>query len=589
MIPRSGFYGLIDTRGHLQSGDFTLPGLPPPRPPTGGTWLGIWTGGPLDVAVGHAGDRWLAFHGALYNRYALCRQLDLPDNTSTEQLLLLAWTRWPDNWMTHLDGLYALAQWTDGGRDLTLHRDASGALGLFHARTRSGGIAFSSHLGTLVRLPDVKRRLAGRGLHEYLRLLDIAAPNTIFEGVRAVPVGEGLILDALRPEVETVLPTRVFPPADTPFDEAVTELESHLSTSIGRRLEDMKHPAAFLSGGVDSALICALASRQRPDLETVTVGFEGAAYDETPIAQAISGHLGLQHHVLRFERADFVGALAHAGRHAEQPMADPAEPATLLAFERVKQTYDIVLDGTGADEQIGAMPPRHVRVAVAYAASLPAGLRRGLVAALPHLPGLAGYLPVFDFEHPAETMMRWHGFRREEIEALCDEPVSLAHTRFHEVFAQFPRTDHYARYSALMEALPCDRLSQAALITGLNVGFPFWNPEVEACLRGQPLAHRWRQDDPKRILRAVLARHVPRNIWDAPKHSFDFPLMAFLCAEDFEVVRRYLQHGRWTHWQILSPDRVTEYGRRFIAGEHGLRFRVWALVVLAAWLEAHHD
>jgi len=112
---------------------------------------------------------------------------------------------------------------------------------------------------------------------------------------------------------------------------------------------------------------------------------------------------------------------------------------------------------------------------------------------------------------------------------------------------------------------------------------------VEAWLRGQPLAHRWREDAPKRILRALLARHVPRKIWDLPKHSFDFPLLEFLSAEDFQVVHRYLLHGRWAHWQVLSPERVAEYGRRFIAGERNLRFRVWALVVLAAWLEGHVD
>jgi asparagine synthase (glutamine-hydrolysing) len=270
-------------------------------------------------------------------------------------------------------------------------------------------------------------------------------------------------------------------------------------------------------------------------------------------------------------------------------MADPAEPATLLAFEQVRERHDAVLDGTGADELAGAMPPRHVRVAVEYAARLPAALRRRLAALLPRLPGLTGYAPLFDFEHPAETMMRWHGFRRAEIEALCGEPVSLAHTRFYQVFSRFARGDHYARYSALQEALPCDRLSQAALITGLDVRFPFWAPDVETGLRGQPLAHRWRPDDPKRILRAMLARHVPRALWDLPKHSFDFPLQAFLCAEDFRVVRRYLLQDRWRRWQALAPDRVAEYGRRFIAGEHALCFRVWALVVLAAWLEGHFD
>jgi asparagine synthase (glutamine-hydrolysing) len=589
MIPASGFYGILDPRGYLPHENFNVAELPPPCHTSKSRWMGVWSERPLQAVFKGEGGRWLAFHGAICNQQALLQQLDLPADDCTGKLLLKAWGRWPDDWTTRLDGLYALAYWTEDGRDLTLRRDASGTLGLFHTRTASGCLAFSSHLGALVRLPGVNRRIARKGLHEYLRLLDIAAPNTIFEGVRAVPAGEGVILDTHRPEVEIVCATLPAPLLEVPFEDAVTELESRLTESVGRRLDGMKHPAAFLSGGVDSSLICALAARQRSDLETITVGFDGTAYDETPIARSVADHLGLHHRVLRFERDDFLRALANAGRHAEQPMADPAGPATLLAFEDIQQNHDVVLDGSGADEQVGAMPPRHVRVAIEYTARLPAALRRGLSAVLPRLPGLAGYVPLFDFEHPAETTMRWHGFRRQEIEALCGEPVSLAHTRFHEVFARFPRNDHYARYSALLDAMPNDRLGQAALITGLEVRFPFYDPAVETWLRGQPLAHRWQEDAPKHILRALLARHVPRSLWDLPKHSFDFPLLEFLSAEDFQVVRRYLLHDRWDRWQVLAPGHVAEYGRRFIVGERSLRFRVWALVVLAAWLEGHLD
>jgi asparagine synthase (glutamine-hydrolysing) len=590
LIPGSGFYCVLDARDSPTQRDFALRYPRQQCLSLAGKRIAFWENERQDAQfktdqTGHC----VAFHGVLYNRGALTRQLDLAASTPTGQLLLKAGATWPSDWTDRLDGLYVLAHWTGDGRDLTLRRDASGALGLFYARTASGGIAFSSHLDTLVRLPGVSRRLSRPALHEYLRLLDIAAPNTIYEGVRAVPPGEAVVLDALRPGVETALPPRAFPEVVMPFDDAVTELESRLAASVSRRLAGTERPAAFLSGGVDSSLICALASRERPDLQALTVGFDGNAYDETPVAQAIASHLGMRHRVLRFSREAFVGAVAKAGLHAEQPMADPAEPATLLAFEQVRQDHDTVLDGTGADEQVGAMPPRHVRVAVEHAARLPAALRRWLAATLPRLPGLAGYAPLFDFEHPAETMMRWHGFRRQEIEALCGEPVSLAHTRFYDVFARFPRDAHYARYSALMEALPCDRLSQAALVTGLDVRFPFWDPEVEAWLRGQPLAHRWREDAPKHILRALLARHVPRQLWDLPKHSFNFPLLEFLSAEDHRVVRRYLLDDRWERWQVLAAERVADYARRFIAGERGVGFRVWALVVLAAWLEGHFD
>lgn len=587
MIPASGFYAILDSRGAMSRDRFAASGLPPLAVVVEGLWLGIWSNGPLQAGVAADSGRFLVFHGALHNRSELLQLLDLAEDTPTPRLLLLAWQRWPDNWLRRLDGLYAIAHWRGDGRDLHLWRDPSGVLGLYHAWIAPGCLGFSSHLGTLVRLPGMIRRIERRALHEYLRLLDIAAPSTIYAGVGAVPAGEGLVLDSLQPDRQTVLPTPKFPVVEASFSDALEGLENCLDGSIARRLTHAARPAAFLSGGVDSSLLCALSSRHRPDLEAVTVGFDGPRYDETPIARKVATYLGLRHRILRFSRADYMGAIATAGQHAEQPMADPAEPATLLALKRLGSDCDSVLDGTGADELLGAMPPRHIRLAVDYAARVPTCARSVVAAALQCLPG--GYAPIFDFEHPAETMMRWHGFRRGEIEALCGEPVSLTHTRFYDVFARHVRASHYSRYSALMEALPCDRLSQAMLITGMDVRFPFWAPEVEACLRGQPMAHRWQPKSAKRLLRALLARHIPPVVWNQPKRGFDFPLEALLRAEDFALVRRYLHFDLWQQWQVLSPDGVAGYGRRFLAGEGSLRFRIWALIVLAAWLEGHQD
>lgn len=268
-------------------------------------------------------------------------------------------------------------------------------------------------------------------------------------------------------------------------------------------------------------------------------------------------------------------------------MADPALPATLLAFAWARRHYDAVLDGSGADELMGAMPPRHLRVAVQWAARLPTALRRHVAHSLQHLPHLAGYRPIFDFEHPAETLRRWQGFLPAEIEALTGGAVHLAHTRFYQVCERFPPPAHYERYTALLNVMPGERLTQAMYITGLDVRFPYWNAAVAALLRALPLHLRWRQDSPKHLLRALLAHHLPRALWDVPKHGFNFPLHNFLTAEDFQLVRRYLLDADWERWQVVSPPTVADYARRFIAGEASLTFRVWALVVLAAWLEGH--
>jgi asparagine synthase (glutamine-hydrolysing) len=338
---------------------------------------------------------------------------------------------------------------------------------------------------------------------------------------------------------------------------------------------------------VDSALICAIASSIDPELDAVTVGFERGDLDEAPVAARIARNLKLRHRVLRFDRTSCLAAFERFSRGAEQPAADPAATPTLLAFESCRNEYDTVLDGTGADELVGAMPPRHVRAAVEYGSLLPRPVRRVVVKGLRMLPAVSGYAPIFDFEHPAEMLIRWHGFTREEVAALCGERVSFEHTLFFRTFAGFPRGDHYERYRALLATMPSDRLHQAARMTGIYARFPYLEREIAGFVKGLPIDYVHAPNQPKRILRALLARYVPRSIWDSPKHGFDFPLHEFLSADDFLVVRRGLARERWAQRGILDPVRVAAVADRFIAGERALAFKVLALAVLDLWLDSH--
>lgn len=506
--------------------------------------------------------------------------------------MLAAWRRDPAGFVHGLDGVFALV--LRSGDDLLLYRDPSGLRNLFWSRTRDGRLAFATDLQALLAMPGVEPTAGGASLHEYLRFLDIAPPNTWYAGIRAVEAGRLVRLrtqgtEAIDPLDDRACDLQYGALALRHFDDALSTLEGLLQRGIDERLADARRPAAFLSGGIDSSLICALASRSRADVTAITVGFDGEAYDEAPLAGRIAQHLGLRHEVLRFGHDDYLAAFDRLTRSLEQPMADPATLATVLALEHCRDRYDAVLDGTGADESVGAMPPRHVRVAVAWGSLLPIALRRGMARMVRSLPPLSGYAPILDFEHPADTMIRWQGFSRTEIEALCGEAVSFEHTTFYRTFARFSRHAHFERYTALLNAMPCERLTQASRVTGVHMRYPFCDRDTDRFLRQLPREFRDLPGEPKLILRALLARHVPREIWAAPKRGFNFPLGEFLAARNHELVRRHLLDSDvWRRAKLLSAEGVQRYGREFIAGDRRLTFRVWALAVLGAWLE-HHD
>lgn len=540
---------------------------------------------PSLVGWHHDGRASAACFGEVYNAGDLCHQLGLAPNTTPQHLLLEGWRRWSTGLLSRLDGVFSLV--LRDGSDVLLYRDPSGLRNLYFSARTGGEFSFATHLEQLMRLPGMEHRFSRRSLQEYLRFGDIAAPNTMYQDVFAVEAGQLLRWSAEHMELKVLPVPALAEVTPTSFLEATDMLDARLQQSVQARLRGAHRPAAFLSGGIDSTLLCAMACRHRNDTTALTVGFDTPPYDESAVAQRVSAHLGMAHEVLRFTRSDYVRGLELLSRGAEQPTADPAAAATVLALDHCRASFDVVIDGTGADESAGMMPPRHVRFAVAYASLLPDRARRRLAQVLRRSPRLSGYLPIVDFEHPADTMIRWQGFSRDEIEILCDEPVSFSQTRFYRTFERFPRTAHFERYSALMDAMPCDRLSQAMLITDATVRFPFWALETDRFVRQLRTEHRYLSGEPKRLLRAVLARYVPRQVWDVPKHGFNFPFGEFLRGDDHRLVKRHLDRERWHSSGLLSADRVHSYAQQFISGDDRLTFRIWTLAVLGAWLQHH--
>lgn len=541
----------------------------------------------VEIVCHREGDNFVAFHGTLLNANKLCRELDTPTEISTPALIYLAWRRWGYDSINRMDGQFALVL-RDSSQDqdaVYLYSDRSAAHPLYYTRLPEGGVAFASRLQLIKRYIGCPVRLSRHGLHEYLRFLDISPPNTLYDGVLAVVSGEMTLIRG--GELSTVQLAKPTLPVCDHFDTAVRELEKRLHESVSARIQDASSPAAFLSGGVDSALICAIARRHRADIVAVTVGFDTPELDETPVAQRIAQHLRVEHRVLRFTQEEMLRAFSAFNAGAEQPTADPACAPTLLAFEYCARRHDVMLDGIGADDLVGIMPPRHTRVAIEYGARLPFSLRQTLVRGMRRLPLLREYTPILDFTHPAELLIRWRGFRADEIELLTGEKVSLENTRFYQVFARYPPHAHFERYTALVQCGPSDRLHQAAMMVGLPVRLPYLDKQVAAFIESLPQHYRYQEDEPKRILRALLARHVPRQLWDGPKHGFDFPFVCLLAARDFSLVRRYLLEGDQLRAYLPREDLIKSYASRFIAGEATLGFRVWALVVLAAWLESH--
>jgi asparagine synthase (glutamine-hydrolysing) len=493
-----------------------------------------------------------------------------------------------------LDGQFSLSLWDPRRRELFLYRDATAARSLYLSQLDGDALVFSDDLDLLVKSPLVEKRLCRPSIHEFLRFLDISPPNCIYEDVTSAEpgvlyrMGRGLSPQRARPSESPQNP-----PAS--LAEATDQLEALLKAAVTERMSPSGQTIAFLSGGVDSSLLCALAARHAPErVKAITVGFEDADFDESKVAVKVAQHLGIEHQVLGFSMSTYRGGFERLAAGIAYPSADPAGLPTLLSFEVAGQTATCALDGTGADTLFGVMPARHQRLAVELGTLLPRPLRRLATRLLTRLPGLRGYAPLVDFDDPEEVLIRWRGWSRRELEHLCGEPVSLSHTRFYQQFRTFPRDAHLDRYSTLLGGLPDDRIHQAAQLTGLDVRLPYVDRSVTDWVEGLRVDLRFHPDEPKRVLKAVLERHVPRRLWDHPKHGFDFPFLRLMKADDYALVRRYLDPAVTSPWGLFEETQIQASKEALIGADNcsafsanSPAFRTWALVVLFAWLEHH--
>ena len=482
-----------------------------------------------------------------------------------------------------LDGHYALVAHDETCHRLVLARDPAGSTALFWHKDRAGCIRFATRLDALLDALPAVPALSTSGLDEYLRFLDIAAPNTIYDGVYALEAGQAIEfgLSGTRTLQSAGAPISV-PDA---YAAACDEVESRLGDAISRRLAGSASAAAFLSGGIDSALLCALAAQRGHRIEACTVGFDSPDLDESPTAARIARHLGIRHHVLRPDADTLAAAFGRAHALAEQPYCDPAGMPTRLAFEACAGRADRVLDGTGAEALPGEMPPRWRRIANDWVAPWPRSLRRTTSAALRTLPGIAGYARMFAFEVPQDLFIRWHGFSADDIARLTGHVPDLSGTHFYRCYAELRNASPLKRQSVLQGlALPDDRIRQAALATGLRVEQPFAAPDVSRLLQALHEDWCWQPGRPKRLLRDLLARHVPEAIWNTPKRGFNIDLAAILRSHDHRLIREHLGNTTSLARLPLDTDEVVRWRDRFITGDDAALHRVWGLLNLSAWL-----
>jgi len=536
-------------------------------------------------------------NGEIYNYRELRRELErtghhFRTHGDTEVLLHL-YEEHGDAFAERLRGMFSVAIWDAPRRRLVLARDRFGIKPLYY-RNLDGELAFASELRALPRGEIDLDAVEG-----FLAFNSIPAPLTIFREARKLPAGHLLLWEDGAVRLERFARPAPLPERNDDQAELVEELRSRLRDSVRAHLVSDVPVGVLLSGGVDSALLAALAAEEIGEpLRTFSIGFEERSFDELADARRVAERYGAQHRelVLRPDAALLLPALAEA---FDEPFADSSALPTYLVSELAASDVKVALSGEGGDELFGGYYTYAADLLAARVGGL-ARLARPVVERLPsssakasfdyrakrfvraaHLPPLErhhGWKEIFSADLRAELTGRRSAF----------DPVDLLRARYAETQGanELARLQDVDLGTYLVDDLLV-KTDRASMAHSLEARVPYLDTVVTNLALALPTRHKVRGLSKKVLLRKAAEPLLPREIVHGKKRGFSIPAAAWLRGDLEPFARETLSAETLRRQGFFEPHVVRRLLDDHVDGREDLSRQLWGLLAFTLWHERH--
>ncbi|MBI5759292.1 MAG: asparagine synthase (glutamine-hydrolyzing) [Planctomycetales bacterium] len=575
----------------------------------------------IDLSTGHQplsnedGSVWIAFNGEIYNYRELIPELESRGHrfrtASDTEVIVHLYEEHGPACVERLRGMFAFAIWDDRQKVLFLARDRLGKKPLFYRR-EPDRVLFGSELKALLEVPGIAREIDPQAVDEYLTYQYVPHPHCILRGFSKLPPAHWATFR------DGVFEVRKYwtPPFEEEVDGgrwmadgyagAKKRLREVLTEAVRLRLRSDVPLGAFLSGGVDSTIIVGLMQQlsNRP-VQTYSIGFPVASFDERSYAREAATHLGTDHHefVVKPSALDSLPKLIW---HYDEPFADSSAIPTMSLCEMTRRNVTVALSGDGGDELFaGYERYRAVQLGQTFD-HLPRWCRRLITARLwqkiptsvdqksrgRRIKRLLGALA----EIPERRYLNWVSMfgesRRRELyhpEFARQLAGANAAEFLLQAYTTCPSRDFVTRTTCVdvLTYLPCDILTKvdiASMAYGLEARSPFLDHEVVELASRLPIEFKLSRGRAKRILIDTFADLLPPSIRRRPKMGFGVPLGQWFRNELRPLLEDVLLDQTSAARGLFDPAVV----RRLI-DEHQRQqwdhsYRLWCLLVLELWM-----
>jgi len=553
------------------------------------------------------GDVALTYNGEVYNFHELRIKLEargyrFRSRTDTE-VVLYAYKEWGAKCLDKLNGMFAFAIWDKRDQTLFLARDRYGIKPLYYTQL-GNTLLFGSEIKAFLKHPDFRVEVSQPHLLEYFTFQNIFTDGTLFDGVKLLSPGHFLTVSLGSDHINaTQYWDYHFCETEIPCSlrEYEEELDRLFRQAVQRQLVSDVEVGSYLSGGMDSGSITAVAAKQFPYLKTFTCGFDLTSasglelgYDERQKAEALSYLLKTEHYEVVLKAGDMERCLPTLLWHLEDPRVGQSYPNYYVA-RLASKFVKVVLCGTGGDEVFAGYPWRYYRAVVNE-----------------------------DFEQYVEKYYRfWHRLIPNRYMPDLFVPEiwrNIKNIMTIDIFrtalsgqAGSPKTpEEYVNRSLYLEAKTFlhglfvveDKLSMAH---GLETRVPFMDNElVDFAMRvpiGLKLKHLehvvklnenepgpktqkyyYQTRDGKLLLRRVMSRYVTEEITDQVKQGFSAPDASWFKGDSIDYVRNIIYDERARIYQFFQPRTVQDMINEHLTGETNRRLFIWSILCFEWWL-----
>ena len=556
--------------------------------------------------AGEAAGRYrIVFNGEIYNylelRAELAREHGVAFATEGDtEAIVAAYSVWGADAVPRLRGMFTFLIWDTHERVLFGARDPFGIKPLFFA-AGANGVAFASEkksllqvlepLGASTAAPDPA------ALQNYLTLQYVPEPATLHRAVRRVESGCTFTVSPGEPVSVQRYFTPRFDERPIPRGDTAEETRRHeeitevLRDSVAKHMRADVTVGSFLSGGIDSTVIAALAREHNPDLITFTTGFERAGYSEVDVAAESAEAIGVRHVVRTVSAQDMMDALPLIVWYLDDPVADPALVPLYFVANEARKHVKVVLSGEGADELFGGYTIYKEPISLAPFDKLPGAVRKLAGALSERLPtGVRGKDLLRRGALPLEE--RYYGNARNFFPAQLDAVLrgyddELSHTDVTaSVYAGSRDWDPVARmqHVDLFTWLRGDILVKADKMTmanSLELRVPFLDPEVFRVASALPTDQKIAHGTTKYALRRAIEGIVPPHVLHRRKLGFPVPIRHWLATDMLDWARTIVRESQTD--AILDKAAVLRLIDSHRAGPVDHSRRIWTLLVFMLW------